>query len=100
MVIINAELHPMQREKIETGFLRTGGEKILALGPMTEYVPQPEEEVLDAAGCVLTPGLVDVHSHLGMIENALGFEGDDVNEATDPCTPHLRAIDGVNPLDR
>lgn len=24
MVIINAELHPMQREKIETGFLRTG----------------------------------------------------------------------------
>ena len=100
MVIINAELHPMQCEKIERGFLRTKGEKILTLGPMTEYVPQPEEEVLDASGWVLTPGLVDAHSHLGMIENALGFEGDDVNEATDPCTPHLRAVDAINPMDR
>ena len=100
MVIINAVLHPMQRATIEAGFLRLAGGKIQALGAMADYVPQDGEQVLDAAGCVLTPGLVDVHSHLGMIENALGFEGDDVNEITDPCTPHLRAIDGVNPLDR
>lgn len=100
MVIINAVLHPMQRATIEAGFLRIAGGKIQALGAMADYVPRDGEQVLDAAGCVLTPGLVDVHSHLGMIENALGFEGDDVNEITDPCTPHLRAIDGVNPLDR
>lgn len=100
MVIINAVLHPMQRATIEAGFLRLAGGKIQALGAMADYVPRDGEQVLDAAGCVLTPGLVDVHSHLGMIENALGFEGDDVNEITDPCTPHLRAIDGVNPLDR
>ena len=100
MVIINAVLHPMQRATIEAGFLRIAGGKIQALGAMADYVPREGEQVLDAAGCVLTPGLVDVHSHLGMIENALGFEGDDVNEITDPCTPHLRAIDGVNPLDR
>ena len=100
MVIINAVLHPMQRATIEAGFLRIAGGKIQALGAMADYVPRDGEQVLDAAGCVLTPGLVDVHSHLGMIENALGFEGDDVTEITDPCTPHLRAIDGVNPLDR
>ena len=35
-----------------------------------------------------------------MFGDAMGFEGDDGNEATDPCTPHLRAIDGVNPMDR
>lgn len=35
-----------------------------------------------------------------MFGDALGFEADDGNEATDPCTPHLRAIDAVNPLDR
>ena len=89
MVIINAVLHPMQRATIEAGFLRIAGGKIQALGAMADYVPRDGEQVLDAAGCVLTPGLVDVHSHLGMIENALGFEGDDVNEITDPCTPHL-----------
>lgn len=34
-----------------------------------------------------------------MWETAIGFEGDDVNEMTDPVTPHIRAIDGFNPLD-
>jgi imidazolonepropionase-like amidohydrolase len=34
-----------------------------------------------------------------MWESAIGFEGDDVNEMTDPVTPHMRAIDGFNPLD-
>ena len=41
-----------------------------------------------------------IHSHLGLYEDGLGFEGADGNEDTDPVTPHLRAIDGVNPLDR
>ena len=100
MVILNAELHPMQGAEIASGYLRTEGTKIVELGPMSAYQPQPGEQVLDADGGFVTPGLVDAHSHLGMIENALGFEGDDVNEATDPCTPQLRAIDGVNPLDR
>ena len=48
----------------------------------------------------ILPGFVDAHCHLGMFGDAMGFEGDDGNEATDPCTPHLRAIDGVNPMDR
>ena len=32
-------------------------------------------------------------------EEAMGFEGDDGNEMTDPITPHLRAIDSINPCD-
>ncbi len=35
-----------------------------------------------------------------MIEEAIGFEGNDSNQATDPITPQLRAIDGFNPMDR
>ncbi len=34
------------------------------------------------------------------MDAGLGFEGDDGNEATDPVTPQLRAIDALNPLDR
>ena len=33
-------------------------------------------------------------------EDGLGFEGADGNEDTDPATPHLRALDGVNPFYR
>ena len=45
------------------------------------------------------PGFIDAHTHLGICESFLTFEGDDTNEITDPVTPQLRAIDAVNPLD-
>jgi len=35
-----------------------------------------------------------------MWEDGLGFEGSDGNETTDPVTPHLRAIDAINPVDK
>ena len=57
------------------------------------------ESVIDGEGGVLTPGLIDIHSHIGLYEDGLGFEGADGNEDTDPATPHLRALDGVNPFD-
>lgn len=59
-----------------------------------------EGERLDAAQGHICPGFIDAHCHLGLFGDGLGFEGDDGNEATDPCTPQLRAMDGVNPLDR
>ena len=48
----------------------------------------------------MIPGFIDAHTHLGIIENGIDFEGDDCNEATDPFTPQLRTIDGINPMDR
>ncbi|MDY3617904.1 amidohydrolase [Agathobaculum sp.] len=58
------------------------------------------DETVDGQGGYLLPGLIDVHSHLGLYEDGLGFEGADGNEDTDPITPQLRAIDGVNPMDQ
>lgn len=58
------------------------------------------EEEINAEGCTVIPGLIESHCHLGIIEDSIGEAGDDSNESTDPLTPHLRAIDGVNPLDR
>lgn len=55
---------------------------------------------IDASGKAVYPGFIDAHTHMGIIENGLCFEGDDCNEATDPFTPHLRALDGINPFDR
>ncbi len=57
-------------------------------------------EIYDARGGVLMPGLIDAHTHLGMVEDSLNFEGDDTNEDTDPATPQLSAADGINALDR
>ena len=65
-----------------------------------EECPAVEQGDLDAAGGHILPGFVDAHCHLGLFGNAVGFEADDGNESTDPCTPQLRAIDAINPQDR
>ena len=55
--------------------------------------------VIKAVGRYVTPGLIDAHCHLGILEEVIK-EGDDVNEFSSPITPHLRALDGINPNDR
>lgn len=100
MLIQNGIVHTMEGPVIENGFVAAQDGKITAVGPMSALPVGADGPVIDAAGGHIVPGFVDAHCHLGMFGNGLGFEADDGNESTDPCTPHLRAIDAVNPLDR
>lgn len=100
MLIVNGTVHTMDGLTIPNGYVAVSGSKIAKVGPMEECPDFWEGETIDAGQGHILPGFVDAHSHLGMFGDALGFEGDDGNESTDPCTPHLRAIDGVNPMDR
>lgn len=99
MVIIHAYIYPVVSAPIPDGFLRFD-RTIRALGPMTDYTTEPGEEVLDAEGRWLMPGFIDIHTHLGLFGDGVGFEAEDCNEATDPVTPQLRVIDAINPMDR
>ena len=100
MLIQNGVVHPMDAPMIPRGFVLLEGDKIAAVGPMEALPAGYSGEVLDAEGGHILPGFIDAHCHLGLFGDALGFEADDGNESTDPCTPQLRAVDGVNPLDR
>jgi len=71
--------------------------KIVAVGQNLSY---GDAEVRDVTGMTVMPGIVDPHCHIGMWEDAMGFEGADGNECTNPITPELRAIDAINPYDR
>ena len=95
-LIKNAEIITMTGENYKNGCILFD-EKILYIG---EEIPQDADEIIDADGKIVTPGLIDAHCHVGMFEDSLGFEGDDGNEDSDPVMPHLRAIDGINPFDR
>lgn len=71
--------------------------KIVAVGQSLSY---SDAEVRDVTCMTVMPGIVDPHCHIGMWEDAMGFEGADGNECTNPITPELRAIDAINPYDR
>ncbi len=99
MLICHAKIHTMEDCDIPNGFIRVKGTSIVEVGE-GEAAKEPQEEIVDLNGADVYPGFVDAHTHLGMWEDALTFEGDDGNEETDPVTPQLRAVDAVNPLDR
>ena len=56
-------------------------------------------DVMDIRENYVLPGLIDCHTHLGIIEEATGKIGIDNNETSDPVTPHLRGLDAINPFD-
>jgi len=98
IVIKNGNIKTMNGEDIENGQIIIEEGKIKAVGSNLE-VPE-DAEIIDAAGYLVTPGLIDGHCHIGMWEEGIGVEGDDGNEDVEPITPQLRAIDAINPMDQ
>lgn len=60
---------------------------------------EPGIEVIECNNHYLLPGFIDVHTHLGLYDEGTGWAGNDANETIEPMSPHVRAIDGVYPLD-
>ena len=73
--------------------------KIVKIAKNINEEDYKDATVIKAVGRYVTPGLIDAHCHIGILEEVIR-EGNDVNEMVDPITPHLRAIDGINPNDR
>lgn len=99
IAIKNVTIHTMAEDEIiKNGVILIDNGKICNLG---SNIAIPENiEIIDGKNGFLMPGIIDAHCHIGMWEDGLGFEGSDGNETTDPVTPHLRAIDAINPVDK
>lgn len=95
IAITNGKIYTISGGIIEKGTVLIEDGKIRAVGEGRE-APRGAR-VFDAAGKVVTPGIIDAHTHLGIHEEGIGFEGRDYNEMTEPVTPYMRAIDGINP---
>jgi len=97
LAIINGKVLTMAGDTYEKGTVLVENGKIKAVGDRVK-VPK-DAQIIDAAGKIVMPGLIDPHCHVGIFEEIYRVEGSDGNENTDPVTPHLRAIDAVHPED-
>lgn len=98
LLIKNGKVKTMVGEDIENGYVLIGDDgKIVSVGASIEE--SADMTVIDAEGRLVTPGCVEAHCHIGVHNSAMRWEGADYNESSDPVTPQMRAIDGINPID-
>jgi len=96
-LIKNVEINNMVIKEPFIGDVLVKNGKINKIG---SGIAEADATVIDGTDKKLFPGFIDAHTHLGLRESGIGFEGDDVNELSNPLTPQLKAIDGINPLDK
>lgn len=82
---------------IKDGVILIDGSKILDAGQGLS-IPG-DARFIDASDCHASPGFIDAHTHIGLVSEGSNEAGNDSNEMSNPITPHLRAIDGVDTFD-
>ncbi|HWA02507.1 MAG TPA: amidohydrolase [Rhizomicrobium sp.] len=83
--------------EIDNGDVLMSGGKIVEVG---RNLTAPEGAVVvDGKGKFVTPGVIDIHSHLGVYPSPSNEATQDGNEATKPTTPEVRAENSVWPQD-
>ncbi len=94
LAIVHATVLPIAGPPIEDGTVLITGGRIEAVGKALP-VPTGTREVIDAGGRYLMPGIVDLHSHMGVYPWPGAKAHGDGNEAVDPITARVWAGDSV-----
>ena len=95
--IINARILTPGAPEIARGVLVMNGGRIVAVGK--DVGPPAGASIIDAHGRVITPGIIDPHSHLGVYPSPAVEAMSDGNELTDPNTAQVWAEHSVWPQD-
>lgn len=97
LAIINAKVFDGTGNVIDNGKIVIEDGKFSQIGTSLSI---PEGcKIIDVEGKIVTPGLIDVHTHLGVHEEGVGKAGQDVNETSSEVTSQVRSLDGINPFE-
>ena len=99
LVVRGARILPISAPPIAQGVLVIQGGKIVAVGEEGKVSIPAGAKVEDASGKVIMPGIVDSHSHIGIMGNPTTADSQDGNEGSGPVQPALRALDAIDPAD-
>ena len=97
MLIKNGKVLLFEKNGFVKRDLRVKDGKIQEIGE--NLIPAQGEEIFDAEGKYVTPGLIDAHSHICVSEEGMGAIGDDCNDYSDALMPYLDTLDAINPFD-
>lgn len=97
ILIENATLYDGRGQRYTNASLLLADGKISAIGPQ---IPPPQgAKIINAQGRFVTPGIIDVHSHIGINAVPKVPANNDSNESINPVTPDVWAEHGVWPQD-
>jgi imidazolonepropionase-like amidohydrolase len=96
--IRNVTIFDGEGGRIDNGVVFMSGGKINSVGGSDTPIPA-DIAVIDGTGKVVTPGIIDIHSHLGDYPSPAVEAHSDGNEATSPTTPEVWAEHSVWPQD-
>ena len=96
-VIRGATIYDGAGKRIDNGQIRIENGKVAEIGT-TVSVPA-NATVIEANGRYVTPGIIDIHSHLGVYPSPGVDANSDGNEATSPARPEVWAEHSVWPQD-
>lgn len=97
VLITNVNIYDGRGGMIENGAILLDGGKVAAIG--ADLTPPEGVEVIDGEGRWVTPGIIDIHSHLGVYPTPQLNAHADGNEITGPNTAEVWAEHGVWPQD-
>jgi imidazolonepropionase-like amidohydrolase len=88
VAIVKGRVFPVTRPPIDVGTVVTRGNKIEAVGPY-DSTPIPKgATIVDATGCVVVPGFIELHNHTGVSLSEL-------NDMVFQTNPEFRVVDHV-----
>jgi imidazolonepropionase-like amidohydrolase len=92
-----ANLYPVTSKPLyETDLLVQNG----TIAEISRSILEKEaDRVIECKDKYIFPGLIDVHTHVGLYDEGTGWAGNDANESIEPITPHIRAFDSCHPFD-
>ncbi|TIX49052.1 amidohydrolase [Alteraurantiacibacter aquimixticola] len=96
--LVGATVYDGAGGRIENGVVLFSDGAIVGVGDASLAIPADYMRV-DGTGMFVTPGVIDIHSHLGDYPTPSVAAHSDGNEATDPTTPEVWAEHSVWPQD-
>jgi imidazolonepropionase-like amidohydrolase len=96
--IRNVTIFDGEGGRIDNGVVFFADGKVSSVGGADTVIPDGTT-VIDGAGKYVTPGIIDIHSHLGDYPSPAVEAHSDGNEATSPTTPEVWAEHSVWPQD-